>query len=160
MVELREATHTRLQLLAAELTPVFDEVPAEIDIFDFAISLGLQPRLWIDAVSHVAMGRDRRTYRFVKDTRNGRIVLADRQAGRNRRPGDALRRRADRRARAHAEGDVAPAIETAKTPGPEPVTRPVATSAREPVASRLPNIRLSRPANLHPGPRQNFQPPC
>ena len=28
-------------------------------------------------VSHVAMGRDRRTYRFVKDTRNGRIVLAE-----------------------------------------------------------------------------------
>jgi hypothetical protein len=77
VVELREATRTRLQLLAAELAPVFAEVPADIDLFDFAISSGLQPRLWIDSVSHVAMGRDRRTYRFVKDTRNGRIVLAE-----------------------------------------------------------------------------------
>ncbi len=77
VVELREASRTRLELLAAELAPVFGEVPAEIDLFDFTISSGLQPRLWIDAVSHVAMGRDRRTYRFVKDTRIGRVVLAE-----------------------------------------------------------------------------------
>src|SRR5687767_11906582 len=72
VVELREATRMRLELLATELQPVFAEVPAEIDIFDFAVSSGLQPRLWIDAVAHVSMGRDRRTYRFVKDTRIGR----------------------------------------------------------------------------------------
>jgi hypothetical protein len=77
VVDLREATRTRLQLLAAELAPVFAEVPAEVDFFDFALSSGLQPRLWIDAVSHVAMGRDRRTYRFLKDTRVGRVVLAE-----------------------------------------------------------------------------------
>lgn len=43
----------------------------------FAISTGLQPRLWIDATAHVMMGRDRRTYRFVRDTRLGRSVLAE-----------------------------------------------------------------------------------
>ena len=63
--------------MAAELAPLFAEVPADIDLFDFTISSGLQPRLWIDAVSHVAMARDRRTYRFVKDTRAGRVVLAE-----------------------------------------------------------------------------------
>jgi hypothetical protein len=52
-------------------------VPADLDLFDFTISSGLQPRLWIDAVSHVAMARDRRTYRFLKDTRAGRVVLAE-----------------------------------------------------------------------------------
>jgi hypothetical protein len=77
VVELREATRMRLQLLAAELAPVFAEVPQDIDTFDFAISSGLQPRLWIDSVSHVSMGRDRRTYRFLKDTRIGRVVLAE-----------------------------------------------------------------------------------
>lgn len=76
VVELREAQKTRLELLAAELVPVFDDVPAEAG-FDFAISSGTQPRLWIDAVSHVTMGRDRRTYRFLKDTRLGRVVLAE-----------------------------------------------------------------------------------
>jgi hypothetical protein len=77
VVELREASRTRLDLMAAELAPLFAQVPADIDLFDFTISSGLQPRLWIDAVSHVAMARDRRTYRFVKDTRAGRIVLAE-----------------------------------------------------------------------------------
>jgi hypothetical protein len=77
VVEMREASRMRLDLLAAELAPVFAEVPADIDIFDFAVSSGLQPRLWIDATSHVTMGRDRRTYRFLKDTRIGRVVLAE-----------------------------------------------------------------------------------
>lgn len=76
VVELREAQRTRLELLAAELEPVFAEVPDDAG-FDFAISSGLQPRLWIDAVSHVTMVRDRRTYRFLKDTRQGRVVLAE-----------------------------------------------------------------------------------
>lgn len=77
VVDLREAHRMRLELLAAELAPVFAEVPTDIDSFDFAISSGLQPRLWIDAVSHVTMGRDRRTYRFLRDTRIGRVVLAE-----------------------------------------------------------------------------------
>ena len=77
VVELREAARTRLELMAVELAPLFAEVPADIDLFDFTISSGLQPRLWIDAVSHVAMARDRRTYRFLKDTRAGRVVLAE-----------------------------------------------------------------------------------
>jgi hypothetical protein len=64
-------------MMAAELAPLFAQAPADIDLFDFTISSGLQPRLWIDAISHVAMARDRRTYRFVKDTRAGRIVLAE-----------------------------------------------------------------------------------
>lgn len=77
VVELRDAHRMRLELLAAELEPVFADVPHDIDNFDFAISSGLQPRLWIDAVSHVALGRDRRTFRFVHDTRVGRVVLAE-----------------------------------------------------------------------------------
>lgn len=77
VVELREATRARLELLAAELQPIFDEVPDEIDIFDFAIASGLQPRLWIDGVAHVALARDRRTFRFQRDTRGGRVILAE-----------------------------------------------------------------------------------
>lgn len=77
VVDMREAHRMRLDLLAAELAPVFADVPADMDNFDFVVSSGLQPRLWIDAVSHVAMGRDRRTYRFLRDTRIGRVVLAE-----------------------------------------------------------------------------------
>lgn len=77
VVEMREADRTRLELLAQELAPVIDDVSADDDRFDFAISSGLQPRFWIDVVAHVAMGRDRRTYRFVRDTRLGRVVLCE-----------------------------------------------------------------------------------
>jgi hypothetical protein len=77
VIDMKEADRARLELLALELKPVFDEVPLDYDLFDFAISSGLQPRLWIDAISHVQMGRDRRTYRFVRETRVGRAVLAE-----------------------------------------------------------------------------------
>ena len=77
VVDMKEADRVRLELLAEDLKPVFDQVPAEDEQFDFALSSGLQPRLWIDATAHVQMGRDRRTYRFVRDTRLGRVVLAE-----------------------------------------------------------------------------------
>lgn len=77
VVELREAAHQRLEILAEELSPIFEEVPGDEPFFDFAISSGLQPRLWIDAVAHVSMGRDRRTYRFVRNTRLGPVILAE-----------------------------------------------------------------------------------
>lgn len=77
VVEMREASRMRLELLAQELAEVFEAVPDDNIQFDFAISSGLQPRLWIDATAHVAMARDKRVYRFVRDTRQGRIVLAE-----------------------------------------------------------------------------------
>lgn len=77
VVDIREAQFTRLELLADELKPVFAEVPHDDDWFDLVISSGAQPRLWIDAVAHVTMARDRRTYRFLRDTRLGRVVLAE-----------------------------------------------------------------------------------
>lgn len=77
IVDIREASLMRLELLAHELEPVFAEVPADAPLFDFVISSGEQPRLWIDAVAHVALGRDRRTYSFVRDTRTGRVVMAE-----------------------------------------------------------------------------------
>lgn len=77
VVELREAERTRLELLAQELEGVAADAPAEHPGFDLVVSSGAQPRYWVDAVAHVAMGRDRRTYRFVRDTRLGRVVLAE-----------------------------------------------------------------------------------
>ncbi|MGC4024654.1 MAG: hypothetical protein QM744_05545 [Mesorhizobium sp.] len=77
VIEMRDAERMRLEILANELTSVIQEVPVDLDMFDFALSSGLKPRFWIDGVSHVSMGRDKRTYRFLKDTRNGRVILAE-----------------------------------------------------------------------------------
>jgi hypothetical protein len=77
IVDLHDAEVARLELLNEALDPVFEEIPAEVDLFDRGISRGETPRLWIDPVAHVVMGRDKRAYRFVQDTRYGRKVLAE-----------------------------------------------------------------------------------
>ena len=77
VVDLHDAEIARLELLNEALDPVFEEVPATVDIFDRGISRGETPRLWIDAIAHVAMGRDKRVYRLLQDTRYGRKVLAE-----------------------------------------------------------------------------------
>src|SRR5665647_734680 len=48
-----------------------------VDLRDRGISRGDVPWLWIDAIAHIEMGRDKRQYRFVQDTRYGRTVLAE-----------------------------------------------------------------------------------
>src|SRR5215813_11716911 len=77
VVDLRDAEVARLEILNEALDPLFSQVPDNIDLFDRGISQGETPRLWIDVVAHVVMGRDKRMYRFVQDTRFGRIVLAE-----------------------------------------------------------------------------------
>jgi hypothetical protein len=77
VVDLRDAALARLELLNEALDPLFGEIPPEVELFDRGISRGDTPRLWIDAVAHVVMGRDKRRYRFVQDTRYGRKVLAE-----------------------------------------------------------------------------------
>jgi hypothetical protein len=77
VVELRDAEVARLEILNEALDPLFSQVPEQVDLFDRGVSQGETPRLWIDVVAHVVMGRDKRIYRFVQDTRFGRIVLAE-----------------------------------------------------------------------------------
>jgi hypothetical protein len=77
VVELRDAEVARLEILNEALDPLFAQVPEKVDLFDRGVSQGETPRLWIDVVAHIVMGRDKRIYRFVQDTRFGRIVLAE-----------------------------------------------------------------------------------
>jgi len=77
VVDLRDAEVARLEILNEALDPLFAQVPDKVDLFDRGISQGETPRLWIDVVAHILMGRDKRIYRFVQDTRYGRIVIAE-----------------------------------------------------------------------------------
>jgi hypothetical protein len=77
VVDLRDAEVARLEILNDALDPLFAQIPEQVDLFDRGISQGDTPRLWIDVVAHVVMGRDKRIYRFVQDTRFGRIVIAE-----------------------------------------------------------------------------------
>jgi len=77
VVDLRDAEFARLELLNDVLDPTFKEIPDDVELFDRGISKGDVPKLWIDAIAHVEMGRDKRQYRFVQDTRYGRAVIAE-----------------------------------------------------------------------------------
>ena len=77
VVDLRDAEVARLEILNEGLDPLFAEIPDSVDMFDRGITQGDTPRLWIDMVAHVVMGRDKRIYRFVQDTRHGRVVIAE-----------------------------------------------------------------------------------
>ncbi|WEK50058.1 MAG: hypothetical protein P0Y66_20715 [Candidatus Kaistia colombiensis] len=77
VVDLRDTERARLDMLADELRGVFAEVPEDDDQFIAQIDTGSQPRFWIDMTSFVAMDRDRRSYRFLKDTRLGRTVILE-----------------------------------------------------------------------------------
>jgi len=77
VVDLRDAEVARLELLNEALDPLFADIPQGVDLFDRGISRGEVPKLWVDVIAHVEMGRDKRIYRFLLDTRYGRKVLAE-----------------------------------------------------------------------------------
>jgi hypothetical protein len=75
--ELRGAEVARLEMLQEQLAPVLAQVPNDCDLFDVALVPSEHPRLFIDMIGFVEMGRDRRLYRFLQDTRHGRITLCE-----------------------------------------------------------------------------------
>jgi hypothetical protein len=77
IVDLRDAEIARLEILNEALDPLFGEIPDNIEMFDRGVSRGEPPRLWVDVIAHVDMGRDKRTYRFMQDSRHGRTILAE-----------------------------------------------------------------------------------
>jgi hypothetical protein len=77
VADLRETEIARLQLLEEAIRPVIDQAPKSVDLFDAGIAYGEQPRLFIDMIGFVEMAHDRRTYRFLQDTRYGRVLIAE-----------------------------------------------------------------------------------
>ncbi|WP_181707370.1 hypothetical protein [Chthonobacter rhizosphaerae] len=77
VADLHDAEKARLGMLAEELAGVFADIPADDGYFICRLDAGQPPRFWIDPTTHVVIGRDRRTYRLLKDTRLGRVVLVE-----------------------------------------------------------------------------------
>ena len=75
--DLRDAEMARLDLLREMMEPVLAQIPADVDLFDTGMVPGQHPRLFIDMIAFVEMARDRRTYRFLQDRRDGRVLLAE-----------------------------------------------------------------------------------
>src|SRR5271166_3584162 len=53
------------------------EAPQDVDLFDLTLSRGDRPRVFLDMIAFIEMGRDRRTYRFFQDTLHGRVLIAE-----------------------------------------------------------------------------------
>jgi hypothetical protein len=79
IAELREIEIGRLALLESALKSVVRQAPPDVDLFDLTLSQGERPRVFLDMVAFVEMGRDRRTYRFFQDTLHGRVLIAESQ---------------------------------------------------------------------------------
>ena len=79
VVDLRDAEVARLELLNEALDPLFKDIPADVELFDRGVSKGDVPRLWVDVIAHVEMGRDKRQYRFAQDTRYVARRLVERE---------------------------------------------------------------------------------
>lgn len=77
ITDLHAAELARLDMLRDALRPLLNQVPDHIDLFDVGIMPSEHPRLFIDMIGYVEMARDRRSYRFVQDTRHGRITIAE-----------------------------------------------------------------------------------
>ncbi len=75
--ELRGAEIARLEMLKEALEPVFLQLPKEAELFDLGLIPGEKPRLFVDMVAFVEMSRDRRTFRFIQETRAGRVLIAE-----------------------------------------------------------------------------------
>jgi len=123
VVDLRDAELARLEIVNEALDPLFAEIPDNVELFERGISQGDTPRLWIDLVAHVVMGRDKRLYRFVQDTRFGRIVLAESHevAAIVKAVTDYVARRLVERERALA-GQPAPVVTATPAPAPAPAS--------------------------------------
>jgi hypothetical protein len=80
IADLREIEMGRLALLESALKPVVAQAPPEVNMFDLALARGDHPRLFVDMIAFVDMAHDRRTYRFLQDTRDGRTLIAESQS--------------------------------------------------------------------------------
>ena len=75
LADLHGVDLARLEILRDRLAPMAAELPADADLFDFAVAPSPRPRLFIDMIGFVEMAADRRRYRLIQDTRDGRLVL-------------------------------------------------------------------------------------
>ena len=157
IADLREIEAGRLALLESALKAVVRQAPPGVDMFDLTLTQGERPRLFLDMVAFVDMGRDRRTYRFFQDTLNGRVLIAESQQSDRivAAVTNYVARRLVERERALASGCAA-----GETQGPAvwPMraeracgTKPCARRPRPPLPSRARNRRRRPPPPSPPG---------
>jgi len=77
VADLRQAEIARLEILEEAVRPIVEQAPHSGEMFDMGIAHGERPRLFIDMIGFIEMAHDRRSYRFLQDTRHGRVLIAE-----------------------------------------------------------------------------------
>lgn len=77
LTDLRMTQIGRLELLQEALQPLLVQIPKDVEFLDVGIMPGATPRLFIDMIGFVEMGRDARVYRLLQDTRHSRVTIAE-----------------------------------------------------------------------------------
>jgi hypothetical protein len=75
--DLRMAEQSKLEALRDALKPVLHALPREADLFDHGLVPGDRPRFYVDMIAFVEMSRDRRSFRFLMDSPDGRKLLGE-----------------------------------------------------------------------------------
>ncbi len=157
MSDLHGAASARLDLLREQLEPVFAQLPAGCDMFDLGMTHGEKPRLFVDMIAFVEPARDRRGFRFLQDTRNGRVLLAETASVEQMTQAvtDYLARRLVERekalaADASASGAARPAPAATVVSRPTETTEPTTAAAAADRAMRKAAV-VSAPPRARPG---------
>jgi len=75
--DLRTAEQSKLEALRDALKPVLHALPRDADLFDHGLVPGDRPRFYVDMIAFVEMSRDRRSFRFLMYTPDGRKLLGE-----------------------------------------------------------------------------------
>jgi hypothetical protein len=75
--EARTYGAARLETLRKKLAPLYAAIPRDVEMFDLGLVAQDRPRLFIDIIAFIEMNRDQTAYRFLQETRAGRVTLAE-----------------------------------------------------------------------------------
>jgi hypothetical protein len=75
--EARTFAAARLEALRKKLAPLYAAIPRDVEMFDLGLVAQEKPRLFVDIIAFIEMNRDQTGYRFLQETRAGRVTLAE-----------------------------------------------------------------------------------
>jgi hypothetical protein len=75
--EARTYGAARLEALRKKLAPLYAAIPRDVEMFDLGLVAQDKPRLFVDIIAFIEMNRDQTAYRFLQETRAGRVTLAE-----------------------------------------------------------------------------------
>jgi hypothetical protein len=75
--EARTYGAARLEALRKKLAPLYAAIPRDVEMFDLGLVAQERPRLFVDIIAFIEMNCDQTAYRFLQETRAGRVTLAE-----------------------------------------------------------------------------------